>query len=70
MYYYNPSEEVRVPKLPMRVCNNSNILKEKIFKFFERFDMVRAYIDNVLVITKHDFLDQKKALDKLLQKLA
>ena len=54
----------------MRVCNNSNILKEKIFKFFERFDMVRAYIDNVLVITKHDFLDQKKALDKLLQKLA
>ena len=36
----------------MGVCNSFDILQEKISKLFEGFNMVRAYIDNVLTITK------------------
>ena len=32
--------------------------------------MVRAYIDDILVITKNNFGDHLKALDRVLQKLA
>ena len=43
------------------VFNILNIFQEKIFTIFERFDMVRAHIDNVLVITKKEPVDHLKA---------
>ena len=36
----------------MGVCNSPNIFQEYIYKIFEGFDMLGAYIDNILVITK------------------
>ena len=57
-------------KLPMGVCNIPNIFQEKISKLFDGFDMVRAYIDDVLVTTKNKFEDHLKALDRILQRLA
>ena len=42
------------------------ISQEKISKLFDGFDMVRAYIDDVLVITKNNFEDHLKALDRVL----
>ena len=56
-------------KLPMGVCNIPNISQEKISKILEGFDMVCAYIDDILVITKNDCADHLKALEKVLQKL-
>ena len=57
-------------KLPMRVCNSTDIFQENISKTFYGFNMVRAYIDDVLVITKNNFEDHLKALDGFLQRLA
>ena len=41
-----------------------------MIKIFNVFYMVRVYKENVLVITKNQFLEQLKALDKILHKLA
>ena len=38
-------------KLPMGVCNSPDIFQENISELFDGFDMVRAYIDDVLVIS-------------------
>ena len=56
--------------LPMEVCNNPNIFQEKISELFDVFDMVLAYIDDVLVITKKYFEDHIKPLYRVLQRLA
>ena len=53
----------------MGVCNSPDIFQENIFKQFDGFDMVRAYIYDVLVITKNDFEDYVKSLDRVLQRL-
>ena len=47
-----------------------NISQEKMSEIFHGLDMVHAYIDDVLVITKINFEDHLKALDEVLQKLA
>ena len=54
----------------MEVCNNPNIFQEKISELFDVFDMVLAYIDDVLVITKKYFEDHIKPLYRVLQRLA
>ena len=54
----------------MGVCNIPDISQGKIYEIFEGFDMVSAYIDNLLVITKYDFKDNLKALGEILQRLS
>ena len=49
-------------KQPMGVCNSPNIFKKNISKLFEGLDRVREYIDNVIVTTKHEFIDHMKSL--------
>ena len=56
--------------LPMGVCNSSDIFQENISKLFYGFDMVCAYIDDVLIITKNNFGDHPKSLYRVLQRLA
>ena len=41
----------------MEVCNSTIIFQERISEIFDGFDMVRAYIDNIFVITKNNFED-------------
>ena len=53
----------------MGVCNSPNIFQEKISELFDGFDMVHAYIDDVLVITKNNFEDHLKALGRFLKRL-
>ena len=53
----------------MGVCNSPNIFQENISKLFKGFAMVRAYIDDVLVIIKNDFKDHLKALYRGVQRL-
>ena len=59
-YYYQ--------KIPMGVCNSPDIFQGNIL--FDGFDMVCAYIDDVPIITKNNFKEYLKALDKVLQGLA
>ena len=56
-------------KLLMVVCNSPNISQENISEIFDSFDMVRAYIDDVLVITRNNSEDHQKSLDRVLQRL-
>ena len=53
----------------MGVCNSPDIFQEKISELFDVFDMVRAYIDELLIITKNNFKDHLKALDRVPQRL-
>ena len=57
-------------KLPMRVYNRHYIFQENISELFEGFYMVCAYVDKVLLITKHEIKYIIKTLDKFLQRLA
>ena len=53
----------------MGVCNSPDIFQEKISKQFDGFDMVREYIDYVLVISKNNFEECLKFSDKVLQRI-
>ena len=44
-----------------------NISQENISKLFKGFNMVYAYIDDVLVMNKDEFKDHPNALEKFLQ---
>ena len=48
-------------KLPMGVYNSPDIFQENISEQFDGFNMVCAYIDDVLVITKNNFESYLKA---------
>ena len=41
-------------KLPMRVCNSFDTFQENISEIFDGFEMVHAYIDDVIV-SKYNF---------------
>ena len=41
-------------EIPMGVCNSPDIFQEKISELFDGFNMVRVYIDDVLVINKNN----------------
>ena len=53
----------------MGVCNSPDIFQENISAIFDGFDVLRAYIDDVVVITKNNFEDHIKSSDKVLQRL-
>ena len=56
-------------KLPMGLCNSPDIFQEKMNELFAGFDYVRAYIDDLLIITKGSFEEHLKQLDTVLEKL-
>ena len=51
----------------MGVYNSADISQENIQELLERFDMVREYIDYVLVLTKNNIKEHLKELEKVLQ---
>ena len=53
-------------KLPIGVCNSPDIFQENISELFDGFVMVRAYIDNIILMTKNNSEENLKALDKVL----
>jgi len=55
--------------LPMGVCNSPDIFQEKISELFQGFEYVRAYIDDVLLVSSSDWNDHLQKLDKVLAKL-
>ena len=48
--------------------SRSYTFQEKISELFEGFDRIRAYVGNIFIINKEDFIDNLKALKKVLQK--
>ena len=56
-------------KLPMGLCNSPDIFQEKMNELFAGLEYVRAYIDDLLVISKGSFEDHLSKLDEVLNKL-
>jgi RNase H-like domain found in reverse transcriptase/Reverse transcriptase (RNA-dependent DNA polymerase)/Integrase zinc binding domain len=56
-------------RLPMGLCNSPDIFQEKMGTLMQDLEYVRAYIDDLLVITKGSFEDHLEKLSKVLDKL-
>ena len=55
--------------LPMGLCNSPDIFQEKMSTLMQELEYVRAYIDDLLIITKSSFEDHLYKLGKVLTKL-
>ena len=56
-------------KLPMGLCNSPDIFQEKMNELFHDFEFVRAYIDDLLIITKGTYEHHIDAVEKVLARL-
>ena len=56
--------------LPMGLCNSPDIFQEKMSILMEGLEFIRAYIDDLLVITKGSFTDHLQKLEQVLQRIA
>jgi len=53
----------------MSLCNSPDIFQEKMNELFAAFDYVRAYIDDVLIISNGSFQDHSTKVGTVLDKL-
>ena len=53
----------------MGVYNSLDILQEKMNEMFRGIEFIRAYIDDLLIFTKGDWLDHLNKLELLLKEL-
>ena len=53
----------------MGVCNSSDIFQDKMNEMFRVIEFIRAYIDELLTITKVDWSDHFNKLELLLKNL-
>ena len=56
-------------RLPMGLCNSPDIFQEKMSTLMQDLDYVRAYIDDILVVTNESFEDHLDKLRVVLEKL-
>ena len=56
-------------KLPMGLCNSPDIFQEKMTELFAGLDYVRAYIDDLLIISKGSYEEHLEHLDSVLIRL-
>ena len=53
----------------MGICNSTDIFQEKTNGMFRGFGFIRAYINELLIITKGDWSDHLNKLERVLQNL-
>ena len=56
-------------RLPMGLCNSPDIFQEKMSSLMSDLENVRAYIDDLLILTKGDWNDHLEQLEEVLQRL-
>ena len=57
-------------RLPMGISSAPDIFQEKISELMDGLDFIRAYLDDLLILTKGDWNDHLKRLRIVLQRLA
>ena len=57
-------------RLPMGVSNSPDIFQEKISEVMDGLEFIRAYLDDLLVLTKSDWANHLECLCRVLQWLA
>ena len=56
-------------RLPMGLCNSPDIFQEKMCSLFADLEHVRAYIDDLLIISNSTYSDHLDKLDKVLHRV-
>ena len=57
-------------RLPMGLCNSPDIFQEKMSKLMVGLEFARAYLDDLLLITKGDFNEHLDQLEQALTRLS
>ena len=57
-------------RLPMGLCNSPDIFQEKISTLMDGLEYVRAYIDDLLCITKGSWRDHLEKLEEVLKRVS
>ena len=52
-----PWGKYKYVKLPMGLCNSSDIFQEKMNELFDGLEYIRAYIDDLLILTNGTWED-------------
>ena len=64
-----PFGKFEYQRLPQGICNGPDIFQEKMMELFDGIEYVRAYIDDLLVLTKGTFEDHLEKLEFVLQRV-
>ena len=64
-----PSGKYSYLRLPMGIQNSPDIFQERMSTLMEELEYVRAYIDDLLVITNDSYEDHLRKVRKVLEKL-
>jgi len=64
-----PFGKYEYQRLPMGLCNSPDIFQEKMSELMTGLDYVRAYIDDLLCLTKGDFADHLNKLEVIFKRL-
>ena len=64
-----PFGKFEYQRIPMGLCNSPDIFQEKMNELFQGLDYVRAYIDDLLVLSKGTFQDHLQKVDRVLSTL-
>ena len=64
-----PWGKYQYQKLPMGLCNSPDIFQEKMNELFVGLDNVRAYIDDLLILSIKSFDKHLEDLDKVFYRL-
>ena len=69
MYHSSYLKKYEYQKLPIGLCNSSDIFQEKMNELFNGLDYVRTYIDDLLTISKKSVENHNNKLDSKLTKI-
>jgi len=64
-----PFGKFEYQKLPMGLCSSSDIFQEKMSDLMYDLEFVRAYLDDLLLISKGSYEDHLEKLDEVLKRL-
>ena len=64
-----PWVKYQYKRLPMRITNSPDIPQHKINDLFNGFEFIRAYIDNLFIITRGDWSDHLQQIGLTLNKM-
>ena len=64
-----PWSQYKYKRLPMEICNSPENFQENMNKMVYGFEFIRAYIDDLLIITKVYWPDHLNKLERFPQKL-
>ena len=63
-----PWLKYKYKRLPIGICKSLDLFQEKMNKMFRELEFFRAYIDDLLIITRVDSFNHLNKLEQVLKK--